>query len=64
MVPHRDPARRSRAALCSECGTGDTDWTEFGLGAPGKFDMYRAIANWDEEHMAAFVSWLIAPFWP
>jgi hypothetical protein len=43
---------------------GETDWTEFGLAPPGKFDMYRAIANWDEQHMAAFVSWVIAPFWP
>lgn len=63
------PAPGSGAALAGRFVLGvwnpETDWTEeLGLRPPGKFELFRAVGLWDEAHMAAFVSWIIAPFWP
>lgn len=54
-----------------------TDWNEEGLQKrfnrilggkrkliPGKFDMFRAVGCWDEEHFKAFMTWIQNPFWP
>jgi len=32
--------------------------------APGRFDVFSAIAVWDREHIAAFRMWVDFPFWP
>ncbi len=42
----------------------DTDWSEFGLRLPGKFDLFEALAVCDNAHRSAFLQWVIAPFWP
>ena len=42
----------------------ETDWTELGLAAPGRFDLFRAMASWDAQHVAAMTAWIAAPFWP
>lgn len=42
----------------------DTDWTECGLGPPGRFNVVHAIGVWDDEHRAAFSEWVEAPFFP
>ncbi len=41
-----------------------TDWTELGLGSPGRFDVFEAMACWDREHVAAMLKWLELPFFP
>lgn len=38
------------------------DWTELGLAAPGRFDLFEALSVWDREHVAAFMEWVDAPF--
>lgn len=30
----------------------------------GQFDAVSAVAAWDSEHVAAFVRWCEAPYWP
>ena len=47
------------------------DWRSIadGLGFTGsdpldRFDIFEAIAVWDEEHVRAFRSWAELPFWP
>jgi len=46
------------------------DWSEFGLvRGPesdllrGRFDVHRAISNWDDGHRRAFAAWVAAPWW-
>jgi hypothetical protein len=43
------------------------DWSEFGLTRGGerggRFDVHRALGNWDNEHRAAFVDWASDPWW-
>jgi hypothetical protein len=29
----------------------------------GRFDVHRALGNWDPEHRAAFCKWAAAPWW-
>jgi hypothetical protein len=45
-----------------------TKWNKEGVkmrkGASGKFDLFRAMSCWDEEHIAAFLEWANNPFWP
>ena len=42
----------------------ETDWSALGLAGPGRFDLFRAMASWDEGHVAAMSAWIDAPFWP
>lgn len=48
----------------------ETDWREIGLLARddgptgGRFDVHRALGNWDNEHARAFLAWAAAPWWP
>lgn len=44
------------------------DWTEAGLtrdSGPtgGRFDVHRALSNWDPSHRAAFAAWACDPWW-
>ncbi len=46
------------------------DWAEFGLvrgddGDPmrGRFDVHRALANWDAGNLRAFLAWAAEPWW-
>ncbi len=46
------------------------DWTEFGLcrgdkdnPMRGRFDVHRAMGNWDHAHQQAFLAWCGNPFW-
>jgi hypothetical protein len=41
-----------------------TDWTEHGLAPPGRFDLFEALAVWDDTHREALQAWVSAPFWP
>jgi len=29
----------------------------------GRFDVHRALGNWDDEHRSAFVAWAAEPWW-
>ncbi len=42
----------------------ETDWSTLGLAEPGRFDLFRAMASWDAQHVAAMTAWIDAPFWP
>ncbi len=41
------------------------DWSGDGLtrGDSGRFDVHRALGNWDPGHRAAFVAWAREPWW-
>ncbi len=41
------------------------DWSRVGLtrGDSGRFDLHRALGNWDPSHRAAFVAWAREPWW-
>lgn len=47
----------------------DTDWRELaGLSRDdgptgGRFDVHRALGNWDREHREAFIVWAREPWW-
>lgn len=48
-----------------------TDWVEMarehGIEDPehaGRFDLHDALGVWDDEHRAAFLAWVKAPWWP
>jgi len=30
----------------------------------GRFDLHEALAVWDARHLAAFLAWARAPWWP
>ena len=42
----------------------ETDWSALGLATPGRFDLFQAMASWDNEHVVAMKAWIDAPFWP
>jgi hypothetical protein len=70
------PTSGSRCAAMFLLGVWNptTDWSKEGVkvrrrkgsGPPsaGRFDLFRAMSCWDEEHIAAFTEWLENPFWP
>jgi hypothetical protein len=48
-----------------------SDWIELarerqleGADKLTRFDVLEAVSVWDDEHMAACVRWMQAPFWP
>jgi hypothetical protein len=38
-------------------------WSNAYTYACGRFDVHKALATWDDEHRAAFLSWAQAPWW-
>lgn len=51
--------------VLSVWNTGD-DWSEWiSRGGPdgGRFNLHRALGNWDSAHRAAFLAWARAPWW-
>ncbi len=50
--------------FCLGVWNSGTDWGELGLAAPGRFDVFEAMACWDRAHVQAMLTWLEAPFWP
>ena len=48
----------------------DADWAALGLvrghgdnPMRGRFDVHRALGNWDRGHSEAFTAWAAAPWW-
>jgi hypothetical protein len=41
-----------------------TNWSEHGVPGAGKFDLMEAWDSFDDQHRAAVMQWLAAPFWP
>jgi hypothetical protein len=49
-----------------------TDWeqqgltrgaSELGIDDGGRFNLHRALGNWDDKHRAAFIAWCKEPWW-
>lgn len=67
-----DPARLDAWACGPAPGSGALRAARFVLGvwSPGtewdcgRFDALDAMSSWDEKHRAAFVSWVVASWWP
>jgi hypothetical protein len=50
----------TRGEPCIRCdGSG-----RFQPTVPARFDLFGALAVWDDAHHAAFLQWVEAPFWP
>ncbi len=39
-------------------------WNPYTRWRCGRFDIHEALGVWDPEHLAAFLAWARAPWWP